>query len=168
MAALLRSPLALALIVFLASGATVLAALAFEHIGGYEPCALCLTERVPYYLALPVAAFAAGAAWRAAPPALLILVFAGLALIMAVSAGLGVYHAGVEWDFWEGPAACAPTGGPSDATSMLNSLQAGNVGPSCEDAVWRFLGLSFAGWNVVASLFLVTLALLGMVSARRR
>jgi hypothetical protein len=31
----------------------------FEHGLGYVPCKLCLTERVPYYLAAPLALIAA-------------------------------------------------------------------------------------------------------------
>jgi len=33
-------------------------ALAFEHIGGYIPCALCLQQRTPYYVGIPVALLA--------------------------------------------------------------------------------------------------------------
>ena len=29
-------------------------ALAFEHIGGYAPCALCLEQRNPYYWGIPI------------------------------------------------------------------------------------------------------------------
>jgi disulfide bond formation protein DsbB len=42
----------------------------FEHIGGYIPCALCLTQRIPYYVAAPLmlvaplfSRFAGGPAW---------------------------------------------------------------------------------------------------------
>ena len=38
----------------LASAASVGSALGFEHIGGYIPCALCLLQRIPYYVSLPV------------------------------------------------------------------------------------------------------------------
>ena len=38
------------------SAATILGALAFEHFGGYQPCALCLMQRTPYYLGVPLAA----------------------------------------------------------------------------------------------------------------
>jgi disulfide bond formation protein DsbB len=37
---------------------TVGSALAFEHIGGYIPCALCLLQRDPYYYAIPLGAVA--------------------------------------------------------------------------------------------------------------
>src|SRR5262249_33267520 len=73
---------------------------------GLAPCELCLLQRWPYYIGIPIAAAAALLA-RSAPRngavALLLLL---VALIFIVSAGLGVYHAGVEWRFWEGPTAC--------------------------------------------------------------
>ena len=70
-----------------------------------------------------------------------------LALLMLYNAGLGAYHAGVEWGFWEGPASCAPSVGVGSAADMLDQLQNAHA-PSCTEATWRFLGLSFAGWNV--------------------
>ena len=36
--------------------ATILAALAFEHLGGYAPCPLCLQQRYAYYFAVPASA----------------------------------------------------------------------------------------------------------------
>jgi disulfide bond formation protein DsbB len=37
----------------------------------------------------------------------------------------------------------------------------------CDEAAWRFLGLSFAGWNVLISLLLSAIALRAAVAARR-
>ena len=51
-----------ALLVALAMAAIVGTALAFEHIGGYLPCKLCLEQRTPYYLGVPVMLLAAFAA----------------------------------------------------------------------------------------------------------
>ena len=39
--------------------ATVGTALGFEHIGGYIPCKLCLEQRTPYYVGVPLMALAA-------------------------------------------------------------------------------------------------------------
>jgi len=38
----------------LLSTAIILAALAFEHLGGYPPCPLCLMQRYAYYAAIPL------------------------------------------------------------------------------------------------------------------
>ena len=71
---------------------------------------------------------------------------------------LGAYHSGVEWGWWAGPADCGvvvPT--DTGGRSALDALDA-FVPPACDQAAGRFLGLSFAGWNVVASAILAALA----------
>ena len=82
---------------------------------------------------------------------------------MLYNAGLAAYHSGVEWGFWEGPASCAPTVGVGSAADMLDQLENAHA-PSCTDAPWRLLGLSFAGWNVLVSALLSALG----ISAPRR
>jgi disulfide bond formation protein DsbB len=152
----------LALAILAIAAATILGALGFEHIGKYQPCALCLMQRTPYYLGVPVVAAALLAVLFGAPRLLTIILFGVFALLMLYGGGLAVYHAGVEWDFWEGPASCAPTVGVGSAADMLNQLTTEHA-PSCTDAPWRMLGLSFAGWNVLASALLMVL---GAVAAR--
>jgi disulfide bond formation protein DsbB len=159
-AGLLSSPLTLALLMLAIATATILGALGFEHVGGYQPCALCLMQRTPYYAGIPIAALAAVAAWLVAPRWVLVALFAAFSLLMLYNAGLATYHSGVEWAFWEGPAACAEAPGGGSAADMLGQL--GTVTPpSCREAVWRFLGLSFAGWNVLVSALLAALGLYG-------
>ena len=154
------------LMLAVAAGA-ILGALGFEHIGGYQPCALCLMQRTPYYVGIPLAAVTAVAAYARAPRLLLAVLFALLGLLFLYNAGLGAYHAGVEWGFWEGPASCAPSVGVGNAADMLDQLQNAHA-PSCTEATWRFLGLSFAGWNVVMSGALAGLGAFGAVAAWRR
>jgi disulfide bond formation protein DsbB len=151
----------LAFCLTLAIAATVGAALAFEHVGGFIPCALCLEQRTPYYIAIPLALVAALSALLRAPAVLTRALLCSCALLMLYGAGLGAYHAGVEWGFWPGPASCATSatsGIASDAGSLLSDLNAVRP-PSCDAAAGRFLGLSFAGWNVLASLALAAASL---------
>src|SRR5690606_41397638 len=93
----------------LGMAATVGGALAFEHIGGYIPCALCLLQRDPYYYGIPVAVAALPSALFGGPVWLTRLLLAVACIMMLVRAGRGSYHAGVEWGFWEGRAPRAPT-----------------------------------------------------------
>ena len=136
---------------------TVGTALGFQHIGGYMPCKLCLEQRLPYYIGIPVALLALLAAVFRLPPLVVRGLLVAVALLMTWSIWLGVFHSGVEWGFWPGPADCgvvapAPAGG-----NLLDQLDA-VIPPSCDQAAGRFLGLSFAGWNVVASLGLAAIA----------
>lgn len=144
----------------------VAAAWTFQLIGGYEPCALCLWQRQPYYYGIPLALLAAAASAAGAPRWIGRGLLALFGAAMLIGFGLAVYHAGVEWRFWEGPSACAGGAAPGDVGAMLRSLEAGNRAPSCTDATWRFLGLSFAGWNAVASLPLALVAFATAVQRR--
>ena len=139
--------------------AVIAAVLAFQHIGGYIPCKLCLEQRQPYYAAIPVALIAL--ALPARPAALMVvrLLFAAIAVAMAVTMVLAIYHAGVEWNWWLGPTDCGATGGniSADVGDLLNDLAATRP-PACDEAAGRFLGLSFAGWNVVASAVFLAVA----------
>lgn len=163
---ILRPKTALALIVG-AGAATILGALYFEHGLGLRPCKLCLQQRWPYYVGLPVAALGLAAAAlgaRMTARAALAIV----ALLFLAGAGLGAYHSGVEWGLWAGPSDCggaaAPMGGVGD---LLRQLETARV-VSCTEAAWRFLGLSMAGWNALISLGLAGLAGAALAGAGRR
>ena len=68
------------------------------------------------------------------------------------NAGLGTYHAGVEWGFWQGPTDCTgPVGNLGSAGDLLERLDTVKV-IRCDEVQWRFLGLSLAGYNVLISL----------------
>lgn len=144
------------LALFFAAGA-ILIALGFEHLGGYQPCPLCLMQRYAYYAAIPLLFVAM--ALTSEMPRIAALLFFIVALAFLANAGLGVYHAGAEWKFWPGPATCAGAQAlPASAADLLKDLEASNV-VRCDEAPWTFAGLSFAGWNVVASLFVFTATL---------
>jgi disulfide bond formation protein DsbB len=135
---------------------------------GLSPCELCLLQRWPYYVGVPLAAVTAilASSRRETRRNLVAALFWLVALVFLVSAGLGIYHAGVEWGFWAGPGAC--TGqylAPASTDDFLKSLQAG---PSvrCDEAAIRILGLSLAGWNAVVSLLIVAIAATGAKPAR--
>jgi disulfide bond formation protein DsbB len=134
--------------------ATILTALGFEYIGHYQPCPLCLQQRWAYYATIPllfVALVLVASDQRKAAAALFFLV----SLAFLANAGLGIYHAGVEWKFWPGPEGCSSAQPlPGSVTDLMAGLSQGGHIARCDDSAWRFLGLSFAGWNVLVSLAL--------------
>ena len=151
-----------ALLVTLGMAAVIGGALAFEHIGGYIPCHLCLIERNPYYIAIPLGILAVVSSLLKLPAWITRSLLALIGIAMIIGAGIGVYHSGVEWKFWEGPTSCSLSGsgasmGTGDILSQLNTVH----GPSCSDAALRILGLSLAGWNVIASVVLAAIAFFG-------
>lgn len=133
------------------SAALLLGALGFQHIGGLPPCPMCIWQRWPHLAAvlLALAALVLPASQRP-------LAFAGGAAA-AVASGLGVFHAGVERGWWEGPSSCVgldPAGLSPD--QLLEHLAAAPL-VRCDDIVWEFLGLTMAGWNALLSGVLVVI-----------
>jgi len=156
-----------ALVLFFAA-IVILTALAFEYVGGYVPCPLCLQQRYAYYAGVPLL-FLALVLVAAERERLAAVVFVVVALGFLANAGLGTYHAGAEWKFWPGPDTCAASLGPlsTSAGGLLKELEKTRV-VRCDEAAWRMLGLSFAGWNVVACLLLAAGAVCAAVNAWRR
>ena len=146
--------------ILLVAVATIGGAFVFEALG-YAPCELCLKERIPYYAGIVVAALALGlaaAGWRQILP----LALGVLAAIFVASLVFGAYHAGVEWQFWPGPADCTGSYTKSTSTAdFLQRLQTIKV-VRCDAVAIRILGLSLAGWNAVVSAVLAALAIIGL------
>ena len=85
-----------------------------------------------------------------------LIIAAGLAYL--INSGLGLYHSGIEWHWWPGPGACSNNAGlAGDTGSLLKSLETIKV-IRCDEAPWRFFGLSFAGWSMIISIFLAILS----------
>jgi disulfide bond formation protein DsbB len=153
------------LIIAVLSAATLAGALGIEHIGGIQPCPLCLEQRIVYYAAIPAGllAFALASGRRTMSTAILVLV----ALGFIFNAGFGVYHSGVEWGWWPGPQACSGASGPiaTNPADLLKSLSQTTV-VRCDEAALRIFGLSLAGYSALISLFLAAIALFGIWQSR--
>ncbi|MCB1386070.1 MAG: disulfide bond formation protein B [Nitratireductor sp.] len=141
-------------------------ALGFEHIGGYTPCKLCLGQRQPYYAAIPLVALGAVSALLNWPGFVTRGLLAVGGLLMVYTGILGVEHAAIEWGFLPSPGDCGGGGTVTDAGNLLGDLTRVKP-PSCDEAAGRFLGLSFAGWNVVAALILTAIAFKGAFGKAR-
>jgi disulfide bond formation protein DsbB len=150
----------IALAIFVIAAATLGGAWIFQ-LSGYAPCDLCLKQRIPYYIGIPLALITVLAAWRR-QHTLLLPDFIGLALLFGFSTLFGIYHSGVEWGFWQGPSDCTGTLTQVDSmTDFMKQLQTVKV-VRCDAVAIRILGLSLAGWNAVISIGLFVLAIMGV------
>jgi len=161
-------PLTAAALVALIGLATIGGFFFFQYVLGFPPCPLCLEQREAYYVSVPLAALLWLGSQHGASPKVLVAGFAVIAAIMLWNSGLAAYHAGVEWKFWAGPQDCS---GPIDnfgsTQNLLKSL--GNISiVRCDQAAWRLLGLSLAGWDVLVSLALAVIAAWGGYAAFAR
>lgn len=133
----------LALLAAAGSAGMLIAAFVFQHVGGLEPCALCIWQRWPHVVAAPMLGL-----WLISRPA-----GAGLgALAMAGNAGLGLYHTGIQFKWWAGPASCT-SGGGLDGLSAAQVLSGDAARPvvMCDEIAWSLLGLPMPAWSAVAS-----------------
>lgn len=152
----------------LAIAAVLAAALAgawgFQIIGDLAPCPLCLQQRWPYYTGVPLALGLAFIIKAGARVGVVKCGFLLLALLLAGSAVFGTFHSGVEWGWWQGPTDCAGgrpiTGKASDLLAQIARTRV----VACNEAAFRFLGISLAGYNAVISAALCILAALGLKS----
>ncbi|HML14359.1 MAG TPA: disulfide bond formation protein B [Xanthobacteraceae bacterium] len=150
-----------ALAIAAVGAATLLGAWYFQYVLHYQPCPLCLDQRIPYYVGIPLALVLALAAKFQAPRPVLIVGFAALTLAMAIGAGLAAYHAGVEWHLWPGPQECSGDPNFGRAGSLIDQLNTVIV-VRCDEAAWRLFGLSLAGYNAAISAALACVALWGL------
>jgi disulfide bond formation protein DsbB len=130
----------------------------FQYVMGLPPCPLCLEQRYAFYFGTPLATLLWLGADHGASRKVLLAGFGVLVGALLWNAGLGVYHAGIEWKFWPGPTDCTgPLNDLRGPGGLLNQLKSISV-VRCDEAAWRFLGLSLAGWNVLVSLALAAVA----------
>jgi disulfide bond formation protein DsbB len=147
-----------AVAILVVAAATLAGAWFFQLVLEILPCPLCLEQRYAYYASIPLAAMVACGSTHGAPRSVLLAGLALLVLAALGNAGLGSYHAGVEWGFWQGPTDCTgPVGNLGSAGNLLERLDTVKV-VRCDEVQWRFLGLSLAGYNVLISLLMAAIA----------
>ena len=173
---LLRNPIvdldrprsSIAALIALGALAIVSAAWGFEF-AGFTPCKLCLIQREPYYLAMPLALMAFGNERIDGPARLTRAIFLVLIGLFVWGGSVGFYQAGAEWGHWPGPTDCGATRGatiPTAAGDLLGSLGKVKI-VDCTKAQIRIFGLSFAGWNVLTSAGLVLFTGAGLLLPNR-
>jgi disulfide bond formation protein DsbB len=148
--------LRLARIVAVATPAVLLAgAYIGQYAFGLPPCEMCWWQRYGHFAALAFG-LAAFVLPRPAP------FVGGSALALAISGGIGAFHAGVEYRWWQGLTACstATQAGGDPLAAIMNAPIV-----RCDTAPWQLFGISLAGWNF---LFSVAAALaIALLLARR-
>ncbi|MBL70577.1 MAG: disulfide bond formation protein B [Rhodobiaceae bacterium] len=137
--------------------AVISVAMLSEYWGGLIPCALCLKQRVAFFVAVPLLALAFIYA-RHAPLATRGLLTT-IGIVFLANACLGFYHAGIEYGWWLGPASCGGGGAQAlDTGALFEALQNSSM-VRCDAPAFTLFGLSLASYNVFACLVLAGLAL---------
>ena len=154
-------PTQIALAMGVLAAALMLGALGFQYLDGLPPCEMCMWQRYPHIAAAIIGlggglVVQSGVIDRKLARPLAVLTI----LLVALSGAIGVYHAGVEWHWWQGPSAC--TGNAFSGPLDLNAKVV-----MCDVAAWRLFGLSLAGYNALISLGAAAIAAILLVKAKR-
>jgi disulfide bond formation protein DsbB len=147
-----------AIVIAVVGSATILGAWFFQYVLGYKPCPLCLDQRYVYYFGIPLAVLVLLGEGAGSSRKVLIFALLVIAAGMLWNTGLSTYHAGIESKWWPGPPDCSGTLDHLTAPgSILDSIRV----VRCDEAAWRFLGLSLAGYDALISLTLAAVAAWG-------
>jgi disulfide bond formation protein DsbB len=118
-----------------------------EYGFGVAPCSLCVLQRWPHgiVILLGIVAFVPAVS-DGGRRALLLL----CAAAFATTAGIGIYHVGVEQGIFAGPSACSGGITGDSVEELRRKLMAAPV-IRCNEVAWSLFGVSLAGYNVLAS-----------------
>lgn len=120
-------------------------ALGSQYLGGLYPCEMCHWQRWPHYAAVPLALLAIVLRDKGMGT-----VFLWLATVAIFTSGaIGVFHAGVEYGWWEGLTSCSTS--PGGGGNFLADIMATPV-ISCDQPQWTLFGISLAGFNAIISI----------------
>ena len=135
-------------LIFIISIAALTSAFFIEHILGYQPCNLCILERIPYLLGILVIILNYKFVYLEKYFLLLLIV------IFLVATILSIYHLGIEQGFIEESFVCDLKNGSNllSKEDILTQLQEKNV--NCKDVTFKILGLSLTSYNILISLLI--------------
>lgn len=127
----------------------LLGALGSQYLGKLYPCEMCHWQRWPHYSAVLLAAATFVVPQRSLRASLVLVA----ALLIGISGAIGLFHAGVEYHWWNGITACTTTvsmAGTTPAERLAAIMNAPMV--RCDAAQWTLAGISLAGFNAIFSL----------------
>ena len=115
-----------------------------QYVQNYQPCELCLRERLPWYTAigLGIVGLIRPSPW----------ILAAIGLVFLVATGLGLHHVGVEQKWWEGPQGCTGNMAGANSVEELRKMIQSAQYVRCDEITWTLFGLSMATYDFLVSL----------------
>ncbi len=146
---------------FLVSSIMLISAFYLEYFHGALPCDLCITQRW-FHGAIIAYSFIIILIINKTLISNKLLVLVG-AILWLSSSLAGLYHFGIEMNFWTGPDGCSSNidFSKDTLTYLLNKSPI-----KCDEVMFEILGLSLAGWNALASFFIFLLAIILLFNKR--
>ena len=118
-----------------------------EYFLGFQPCNLCLLERIPYVLSIIIILTYFKIKFNDKNTILVLIV------IFVVSALLSIYHFGIEQGLIEESFVCnAKDNQNLNKEQLLQELQKMNI--SCKNVTFTIFGLSLTTYNILLSVII--------------
>lgn len=147
-------------IVLLVPAALLAGAYVSQYGFGLFPCEMCWWQRYPHFAAVAFALLGFALPKSRWPIGL-------AALGIAISGLIGLFHAGVEYRWWQGLTACTSAFAPGGG-DPLEAIMKGTPMVSCDQPQWTMLGISLAGFNFLFSLAGALVVTLLLSRSKRR
>ena len=143
----MRNKPSLLLIVIILSVTSVSIAFFFQYQLEILPCKLCLWQRWPHFIGIPLGIIGLLTLKNNIPLTLTALINSGFGII------LSIYHSGIEREFWQGFSNCTGLSDISDISpkQLLSALFETPV-TKCDSIPWSLMGLSMANLNIAVLL----------------
>ena len=120
-----------------------------EYFLGYQPCNLCLLERIPYALSIIIILANFKFKFKFNDKSILLV----LIIIFVVSALLSIYHLGIEQGLIEESFVCSTKDNLNlNKEQLLQELQKMNI--SCKNVAFTIFGLSLTTYNILLSVII--------------
>ena len=139
-------------ILFLLSSAILIIAYTIQYIFGYQPCNLCIIERIPFMVALIILILNYYFKKNELFHCILLM------MIFTFSFLISFFHFGIEQGFITESNVCGVNN--TDLTTkedILKSLQEINI--SCKDVAFKIFDLSLTTYNMFVSIIMFLMSL---------
>ena len=139
-------------LLFLLCVAILITAYSIQYVFGFQPCNLCIVERIPFMLAIIVLILNYKFKKNELFHSILLM------MIFTFSFLISVYHFGIEQGFIDESSFCGVN--KADLTTkedILKSLQ--NINVSCKDVAFKIFDLSLTTYNMLISIIMLLISL---------
>ena len=144
------------LIIFFISLISIISALYIEYILQYQPCKLCIYQRLPYLAAIFVSLI--GFNFFNNDKIIIVII-----MIFTISAIISGYHYGIENNLIQEISSCTNNSlDISNKSKLLETLNK-NMPVDCKDATFKILGVSLAAINTILSILIVIISIRTLV-----
>ena len=138
-------------IIFILSLIVLAFACSIQYILGYQPCSLCIIERIPYVLAIIILILN----YKIKENQIFFSVL--LMLVFSFSILISLYHFGIEQNFISESTICKSDNiNITTKEEILKSFEELRI--SCKNVAFKILGLSLTTYNIFLSLFMFLLS----------